>query len=266
MNMASSGRGRRRGCGRGHGRRRRLGWPASAPRRGGRSCARWRRRSRPSLVAEVADVAAHQAAVDADGASAGGRLHLSRRAARRSSRGAAPRRPACGSSSPRRRRRRRGGARPARRSSPYKSTGRARSGRRRCRARTSLGVGEEPFVEVLGRRRALQRPRQHRPPRARAPPRRVESAGAAPARGPASVGPSRLDGRRLGPGIGARSWPPECRSASSKKFSAMRSPNSVAIDSGWNSTPQIGRVSCSTPITTPSRPRRRRGLRARPGR
>jgi hypothetical protein len=32
----------------------------------------------------------------------------------------------------------------------------------------------------------------------------------------------------------------------------MRSPNSVAIDSGWNWTPQIGRVSCSTPITTPS--------------
>jgi hypothetical protein len=45
-----------------------------------------------------------------------------------------------------------------------------------------------------------------------------------------------------------RSW----RSASSKKFWAISRPYSVEIDSGWNWTPQIGRLVCSTPITTPS--------------
>ena len=90
------------------------------------------------LVAEVADVAADQAAVDARSAA-----RPRARAISRSSRSkiepcsTVARRPARGSSSRRRRRRRRGAARPARRSSPCRSTGRARSARRRSRARTT---------------------------------------------------------------------------------------------------------------------------------
>ena len=119
----------------------------------------------------------------------------------------------------------------------------SRSARRRCRARR----------RARRRRRAVRRA-----PRSSAPSRRTTWA-----RSRAALGrrrPRADAGRpRVGPGRNVPGWPARCpratcavRSAASRKFASSRAPCSVAIDSGWNCTPQIGRGAVPSPITTPS--------------